>query len=64
MTPPETHTTPKQMRIPDPDWEKFEHTAGKRNRAATVTEFIRWYNREPGAKLPTRPPAAEETDRA
>jgi hypothetical protein len=61
VTPPETHTTPKQIRIPDPDWEKFETTAGKRNRASVVVGFIRWFNREPGAKLPTRPPAPEET---
>lgn len=53
--PPETHTTPKQIRIPDDDWTKFEDTAGKRQRAAVIVEFIRWYNREPGAKLPKRP---------
>jgi hypothetical protein len=53
--PPETHTTPKQIRIPDHDWTKLEHTAGPRNRAAVIIELIRWYNREPGAKLPARP---------
>jgi hypothetical protein len=52
---PETHTTPKQIRIPDDDWTKFEQTAGKRLRASVIVEFIRWYNREPGAKLPKRP---------
>ena len=59
MTPPETHTYPKQIRIPDDDWAKLEQTAGKRNRAAIVIALIRWYNREPGAKLPARPPASE-----
>lgn len=53
--PPETHTTPKQIRIPDDDWAKFEDNAGKRQRASVIVEFIRWYNREPGAKLPKRP---------
>lgn len=58
--PPETHTTPKQIRIPDDDWAKFEETAGRRRRAAVIIGFIRWYNREPGAKRPTRPPAQTE----
>lgn len=51
----ETHTTPKQVRIPDDDWAKFEQTAGRRNRAAVIVAFIRWFNREPGAHLPKRP---------
>lgn len=55
MAPPETHTTPKQIRIPDDDWTRFEETAGSRRRASVIIEFIRWYNREPGAKLPKRP---------
>lgn len=56
MTPaPDSHTTPKQIRIPDDDWAKLERTAGPRNRAAIVVTLIRWYNREPGAKLPHRP---------
>lgn len=58
--PPETHTTPKQVRIPDADWAKFEQRAGKRQRAAVLVEFIRWYNGEPGAKRPTRPPVDAE----
>lgn len=56
MTPAkDTHTTPKQVRIPDEDWAKFEETAGRRRRAAVLVEFIRWYNREPGAELPLPP---------
>lgn len=58
MTPaPDSHTTPKQIRIPDDDWAKFEATAGHRNRAQVIVQFIRWFNREPGAKLPHRPDA-------
>jgi hypothetical protein len=57
MTPPESHTVPKQVRIPDKDWARFEETAGTRKRASVIVEFIRWYNREPGAKLPKRPSA-------
>jgi hypothetical protein len=56
MTPiPDTHTKPKQVRIPDEDWEKFEMNTGKRQRAAVLLAFIRWYNREPGAELPLPP---------
>lgn len=59
MTPaPDSHTTPKQIRIPDDDWSDLEHVAGKRQRAAVVVQLIRWYLRRPGAKLPDRPPKA------
>lgn len=56
MTPAkDTHTRPKQVRIPDPDWAKFQQTAGTRRRAAVLVEFIRWYNGEDGAQLPLPP---------
>ncbi|MFD5697459.1 hypothetical protein [Streptomyces lasiicapitis] len=54
---------PRQMRIPDDEWGPFgdaakaQHPAGRSPRAAVVREFIRWYMRRPGAKLPERPPA-------
>lgn len=50
------HTRARPIRISDADWAKFEQRAGERQRASVVVEFIRWYNREPGAKLPKRPP--------
>lgn len=53
--PPETHTPAHAIRIPPEDWAKFEQTAGERRRAPVLLDFIRWYNREPGAKLPKRP---------
>lgn len=58
------HTRARPIRIADADWAKFEERAGHRQRAAVIVEFIRWYNREPGAKLPTRPdkPADEIKD--
>ncbi|WP_079063378.1 hypothetical protein [Peterkaempfera griseoplana] len=52
---------PRQMRIPDDEWVPFEaatkavHPEGRSPRAAVVREFIRWYMRRPGAKLPDRP---------
>lgn len=59
MTPPETHTTPKQMRIPDELWALLAQVAGQRGRAGVVIELLRWYLREPGAKQPERPPRQE-----
>lgn len=58
--PPETHTTPKQIRIPDDDWNDLGTVAGKRQRARVVVQLIRWYLRRPGAKLPIRPPRGHE----
>lgn len=58
---------PRQMRIPDDEWEPFEdaakaqHPTGRSPRAAVVREFIRWYMRRPGAKLPDRPAAGPWT---
>ena len=45
------------MRIPDQDWADFETAAASQNtdRASLVRDFIAWYLRRPGAKLPKRP---------
>jgi hypothetical protein len=54
---------PRQFRVPDDEWLPFEHAtkaihpAGRSPRAAVLREFIRWYMRRPGAKLPIRPEA-------
>ncbi len=54
---------PRQMRMPDDEWLPFEKAtkvmrpSGRSPRTAVVREFIRWYMRRPGAKLPERPPA-------
>ena len=44
------------MRIPDEDWYDFETAAAGQgtDRAALVREFIAWYLRRPGARLPKR----------
>ncbi|MGW7617366.1 hypothetical protein ACWGLG_16170 [Streptomyces antimycoticus] len=65
MTPdPETeYDTPKRFRAPDSEWEDFGaatravHPEGRSPRARVLREFMRWYMRRPGAKLPERPPA-------
>lgn len=56
---PATGETPiRQMRIPDDEWDGLKKVAG-RSHVRVIREFIRWYLRRPGAKLPTRPSAEE-----
>lgn len=58
MSPNQPKTPPRQIRIGD-DWYEFDEAAKRMNteRAALVREFIAWYLRKPGAKLPERPAA-------
>lgn len=54
---PKTGETPvRTTRVPSPDWEDFHALAG-RKLAIAVWQFVRWYLRKPGAKLPDRPSA-------
>ena len=54
---PKTGETPIQhVRIPAEDWDELG-----RKGAGLVRDFIRWYLRRPGAKLPVRPPVASPT---
>lgn len=52
---------PRRFRAPDDEWEPFGaatravHPEGRSPRARVIREFIRWYMRRPGAKLPERP---------
>ncbi|MFF4292182.1 hypothetical protein ACFY0N_00830 [Streptomyces vinaceus] len=54
----------RRFRAPRDEWDGFEaatktqaqHVAGKSPRGQVIREFIRWYLRRPGAKLPQRPP--------
>jgi hypothetical protein len=51
------HTTPRVVvSVPGILWDRFGKAVGTRNRSETVRAFIAWYMREPGAKLPERPP--------
>jgi len=54
--------TPLQNVRVDPDlWDRFDKAIGRADpgsdRSKTLRQFIAWYVREPGAKLPARPPA-------
>lgn len=37
-------------------WDRFGVAAGVTRRAEVIRALIDWYLREPGAKLPERPP--------
>jgi hypothetical protein len=51
------------MRVPDDVW--LPALAAVRERGQTMTEvftqFLHWYLRRPGAKLPERPPRAKSS---
>lgn len=61
MSEKQPHTPPRQIRIPDEDWGDFAEAAKQEgsDRATLVREFIRWYLRRPGAKMPQRPAQGE-----
>lgn len=51
------------VRIPDKRWQKFDETtkAAGTDKSKAVNDFVGWFNREDGAKLPKRPdPPADE----
>lgn len=51
------HTTPRiVVSMPGELWRRFGVLAGVRNRSELLRQFVAWYLREPGAKLPERPP--------
>lgn len=65
MSPNAPKTPARQIRIGD-EWYDFDRAAkaAGTERAALVREFIAWYLRQPGAKLPARPSAESWADEA
>lgn len=53
----------RSVRVSDEDWTDLEAAAKARDsdRGTVIKEFIWWYLRRPGAKMPQRP-AAEPPD--
>ena len=51
-------TQHRSVRISDEDWTDLETATGelRSDRGTVIKQFIRWYLRRPGAKLPERPP--------
>ena len=53
----------RRVRMPDDEWEpllqaaKVMHHTGRSPRGRVIREFVQWYLRRPGAKLPERPSA-------
>lgn len=62
MSPNQPKTPPRQVRIGD-EWYEFDAAAkgAGTERAALIREFIAWYLRKPGAKLPERPKTVKPT---
>ena len=56
-------TQHRAVRVPDADWNDLGTTTAHMDsdRAKALNQFIAWYLRRPGAKLPERP-AKEFTD--
>lgn len=51
-------TARQTIRIDPERWGQFEKGAAAvgTDRSKVINDFIAWYNHEPGAKRPTRPP--------
>lgn len=43
------------LRLEEELWADFGDAAGDRERSTVLRDFIRWYTRQPGAKMPRRP---------
>lgn len=50
-------TPPRPIRVDDDLWKRFGHatTLAGADRSATIRDFMAWYARDPGAKMPRRP---------
>jgi hypothetical protein len=55
-------TARQTIRVDEALWERFgvDATTVGRDRSALVRDFVRWFVREPGAKLPKRPVKTED----
>lgn len=53
----ERDAKPRNVRFKDPRWDRFGKQVAKSDdtRTRVINQFVAWYNREPGAKLPQRP---------
>ncbi len=51
------NTPTRPIRVDLDLWGRFGEAAGEQglDRSSVLRDFIRWYVREPGAKLPARP---------
>jgi hypothetical protein len=49
-------TPRRQIALVDELWDRLGFLAGDRGRSEAIRALVAWYLREPGAKLPERPP--------
>lgn len=49
-------TPRRQIALAGPLWDRLGQLAGDRGRSEVIRALVAWYLREPGAKLPDRPP--------
>jgi hypothetical protein len=56
--PDQPKTQHRSVRIPDQRWEAADRCARAMgsDRAKLINEYLAWLTREPGARLPKRPP--------
>lgn len=54
----ERDAKPRNVRMKDARWDRLGERAAKKEvtRTWAINQLVAWYNREPGAKLPPRPP--------
>jgi len=45
--------------LPERLWVRLGKLVGDRNRSTVIRALVAWYLREPGAKLPERPPRTD-----
>jgi hypothetical protein len=58
--PNQPKTPIRTIRIDDDLWEAFG--AATADRSAALRDFIRWYTRQPGTRLPRRPDIIRSAD--
>jgi hypothetical protein len=57
-------TQHRSVRIDDAEWDDAETATASAgtDRAKVINQFLRWYLRRPGAKLPERPAVRRDGD--
>ena len=60
--PNQPRTQHRSVRVDDEDWTDADAAAKSMgtDRAKVINQFIRWYLRRPGAKLPERPESRKD----
>lgn len=60
--PNQPKTPNRAVRVEDQVWDEAGHAATEMgtDRTKVINQFLRWYLRRPGARLPERPPARRD----